>query len=110
MRRALREGSQIVAATTCDSQRTGALGAGLHRRGVHYLDATVSGSSEQVRRGEAVLLVGGERAAADACADLFACLAREWFYLGGWGSGATMKLVVNLVLGLNRLALAEGLA
>src|SRR5437868_6703975 len=48
--------------------------------------------------------------AARGGADLFACFAREWFYLGPWGSGSRMKLVVNLVLGLNRAVLAEGLA
>jgi 3-hydroxyisobutyrate dehydrogenase-like beta-hydroxyacid dehydrogenase len=79
-------------------------------RGVPYLDATVAGSSEQVRAGEAVVLLGGDRAAGAACVDLFACFAREWFHLGPWGSGARMKLVVNLVLGLHRAALAEGLA
>jgi 3-hydroxyisobutyrate dehydrogenase-like beta-hydroxyacid dehydrogenase len=29
--------------------------------------------------------------------------------MGPWGSGARMKLVTNLVLGLNRLVLAEAL-
>lgn len=38
------------------------------------------------------------------------CFAREIFHLGPWGSGARMKLAMNLVLGLNRAALAEGLA
>ena len=41
---------------------------------------------------------------------LFDCFARQWFYLGPWGTAARMKLVVNLVLGLNRAVLAEGLA
>src|SRR5262245_44877444 len=106
----LRAGLVIVDTTTGDPQRTAALGSDLARRGVRYLDATVSGSSEQVRAADAVVLVGGERDVAAACADLFACFARAWFHVGPWGGGARMKLVVNLVLGLNRAALAEGLA
>jgi 3-hydroxyisobutyrate dehydrogenase-like beta-hydroxyacid dehydrogenase len=106
----LRGGMVIVDTTTGDPERTAVLGADLARRGVQYLDATVSGSSEQVRSAEAVVLVGGERAVSAASADLFACFARQWFHVGPWGSGARMKLVVNLVLGLNRAALAEGLA
>jgi 3-hydroxyisobutyrate dehydrogenase-like beta-hydroxyacid dehydrogenase len=106
----LPEGTYVVDTTTGDPERTARLGADLAGRGVHYLDATVAGSSEQVRAGEAVVLVGGEPAGSERCADLFACFAREWFYLGPWGSGARMKLVVNLVLGLNRAALAEGLS
>jgi 3-hydroxyisobutyrate dehydrogenase-like beta-hydroxyacid dehydrogenase len=106
----LRAGLRIVDATTGDPERMAALGAELSQKGVAYLDATVSGSSEQVRSGEAVVMVGGERATCESCADLFACFARESYYLGPWGSGARMKLVVNLVLGLNRAVLAEGLA
>jgi 3-hydroxyisobutyrate dehydrogenase-like beta-hydroxyacid dehydrogenase len=106
----LRPGQVVADATTGDPDRTAALGARLAAAGVRYLDTTVVGSSEQVRAGDVVVLVGGERAAADACADLFAAVAREWFYLGPGGAAARMKLAVNLVLGLNRAALAEGLA
>jgi 3-hydroxyisobutyrate dehydrogenase-like beta-hydroxyacid dehydrogenase len=41
---------------------------------------------------------------------LFRLIAKKWFHVGPWGSGARTKLVVNLVLGLNRAVLAEGLA
>ena len=44
------------------------------------------------------------------CEGLFRLFAKGWFHVGPWGSGARTKLVVNLVLGLNRAALAEGLA
>ena len=40
---------------------------------------------------------------------LFAAMSREWIYMGDNGTGAAIKLVVNLVLALNRMALAEGL-
>jgi 3-hydroxyisobutyrate dehydrogenase-like beta-hydroxyacid dehydrogenase len=106
----LRAGQVVIDTTTGDPERTAALGAALAARGVGYLDASVAGSSVQMRQGDAVLLVGGEPAHVNACADLLACLAREWFHLGPWGSGARMKLAVNLVLGLNRLVLAEGLS
>lgn len=109
MTRDLRPGLSIVDTTTGDPERTAALGVSLAGGGIHYLDATVAGSSEQVRSGEVVVLVGGERAAGEACADLFACFAKQWFHVGPWGSGARMKLVVNLILGLNRASLAEGL-
>jgi 3-hydroxyisobutyrate dehydrogenase-like beta-hydroxyacid dehydrogenase len=101
---------QIIDTTTGDPHRTAALGEKLQQQGIQYLDATITGSSDQVRSSEAVVLVGGERPFAESCADLFGSFAREWIYLGPCGSGATMKLVVNLVLGLNRAALAEGLA
>jgi 3-hydroxyisobutyrate dehydrogenase-like beta-hydroxyacid dehydrogenase len=106
----LRKGQVIVDTTTGDPHRTALLGAELARQGVFYLDATVLGSSELVRGGEAVVMVGGDVTVSGECRDLFAAFAREWFHVGPCGSGARMKLAVNLVLGLNRAALAEGLA
>ncbi|MBA3482863.1 MAG: NAD(P)-dependent oxidoreductase, partial [Pirellulales bacterium] len=44
-----------------------------------------------------------------ACRDLLDCIAAKTYYVGQWGDGVRMKLVTNLVLGLNRAALAEGL-
>jgi 3-hydroxyisobutyrate dehydrogenase-like beta-hydroxyacid dehydrogenase len=106
----LREGVFLVDTTTGDPDRTASLGTALAGRGIRYLDATIAGSSEQVRAGEALVLVGGESSDSEACADLFRCFARQWHHLGPCGSGARMKLVINLVLGLNRAVLAEGLA
>jgi 3-hydroxyisobutyrate dehydrogenase-like beta-hydroxyacid dehydrogenase len=106
----LRAGQVLVDTTTGAPQAAERLGADLEGRGADYLDAAVSGSSAQVRRGEATLLVGGPAAAFARCRDLFACLARSAHHVGPCGSGARMKLVTNLVLGLNRAALAEGLA
>ncbi len=55
----LRAGLRILDTTTGEPERIAVLGAELVQRGVRYLDATVSGSSETVRRGEAILMVGG---------------------------------------------------
>ncbi len=106
----LRRGQTIIDTTTGDPGSTEALAAGLAARGVTYFDATISGSSAQVRSGIAVMMVGGEKAVFEACRDIFALLSCEAFHTGPAGTGAKMKLVTNLVLGLNRAVLAEGLA
>ncbi len=106
----LRPGQIILDTTTGDPADAERIGARLAVRGVAYLDATVSGSSEQARRGEVVIMAGGEASAFEACQDIFDALARAVFYVGPSGHGARMKLATNLVLGLNRAALAEGLA
>jgi 3-hydroxyisobutyrate dehydrogenase-like beta-hydroxyacid dehydrogenase len=105
----LAAGRIIIDTSTGDPERAAATGRRLAERGVCYLDATISGSSRQVREGQAVVLAGGPAAAFDQCQDLFRLFARRWFHLGPCGSGSQMKLVSNLVLGLNRAALAEGL-
>jgi 3-hydroxyisobutyrate dehydrogenase-like beta-hydroxyacid dehydrogenase len=105
----LRPGRILIDTTTGSPDPTARLGARLAERGVQYLDAPFSGSSEQTRRGEATAIVGGSRETFEACQDLFDCCAGKTLYVGPCGSGSRMKLVSNLVLGLNRAALAEGL-
>jgi 3-hydroxyisobutyrate dehydrogenase-like beta-hydroxyacid dehydrogenase len=109
LRDGLRAGQIVLDTTTGEPEQTAAMGARLEAKGVRYLDAPISGSSEQTRRGEATVIVGGEREAFEACADLWPVLGRKVFHVGACGSAAKMKLVTNLVLGLNRAALAEGL-
>lgn len=106
----LHAGQTVIDTSTGDPAAAERLAAELAPRGVTYLDATVSGSSAQLRAGTAVMMVGGDEAGFSACADIFAGLGVETHRTGGPGSGAKMKLATNVVLGLNRAALAEGLA
>jgi 3-hydroxyisobutyrate dehydrogenase-like beta-hydroxyacid dehydrogenase len=105
-----RSGTTIIDTTTGDPASSEAIAASLQAQGVTYLDATISGSSKQVRDGSAVMMVGGNADGFAACLEIFDLLAEATFHTGPSGSGARMKLVTNLVLGLNRAALAEGLA
>jgi 3-hydroxyisobutyrate dehydrogenase-like beta-hydroxyacid dehydrogenase len=102
-------GKTIIDTTTGEPTEMQALGQSLAEQRVHYLDATIAGSSSQVRSGEVVLMVGGEAHVVADCKLLLDTVANKVFHLGPWGAGARMKLVVNLVLGLNRAVLAEGL-
>jgi 3-hydroxyisobutyrate dehydrogenase-like beta-hydroxyacid dehydrogenase len=110
MQGGLHAGQIIVDTTTGEPTQTAALGERLAARGVRYLDAPISGSSEQTRHGEATVIVGGPRETFEACADLWRVMGQKVFHVGPCGSAARMKLITNLVLGLNRAALAEGLA
>lgn len=102
-------GKTIIDTTTGEPAEMQALGERLAQQGAQYLDATIAGSSAQVRSGEVVLMVGGEAPVVAACDDLLRSFSSRIFHVGAWGAGARMKLVVNLVLGLNRAVLAEGL-
>lgn len=106
----LRHGDLIVDATTGDPDETAAVGRDLAERGVGYVDATVGGSSRQAREGDAIVTAGGSFEHVEAARDLLEAFARRVYHVGPCGSGARMKLVVNLVLGLNRAVLAEGIA
>ena len=101
-------GKIVICTSTCDPDRIAALGAQVADR-LRFLEVPVSGTSEQVRQGDGVGLIGGdEKIAADAAAVLDALFPRRC-HIGEIGDGGRAKLAVNLILGLNRLALAEGL-
>jgi 3-hydroxyisobutyrate dehydrogenase-like beta-hydroxyacid dehydrogenase len=108
---ALGDGSNkiVLCMSTCDPDQVAALAARVMPRGIRYLDVPVSGTSDQVRRGDGVALIGGDSAIAGEVADLFDALFARRFHVGKIGDGGRAKLAVNLILGLNRLALAEGL-
>ena len=110
MEAALAPGTIILDSTTGDPEEMAQLGSRLARRRVGYLDATILGSSADAAKGEAIVMAGGARGDYQKVRQLLGCFSSQQFHLGPWGSGARMKLVVNLVLGLNRAALAEGLA
>jgi 3-hydroxyisobutyrate dehydrogenase-like beta-hydroxyacid dehydrogenase len=99
----------LIDTTTGVPEQSAAMCVHMASLGIQYLDAPISGSSEQTRRGEATVMVGGERDAFEACNDLWPMLGANIYHVGASGSAAKMKLVSNLVLGLNRAALAEAL-
>ncbi len=101
--------THIIDTTTGDPDETISLAKRLAGRGITFLDSTISGSSRQVRDRHAVLMVGGDKEAFEACRDVFSALAEKVFHIGPTSSGSKAKLASNLILGLNRLALAEGL-
>jgi 3-hydroxyisobutyrate dehydrogenase-like beta-hydroxyacid dehydrogenase len=101
--------THIIDTTTGDPEETMSLAQRLAKRGITFLDSTISGSSQQVRLRKGVFMVGGDKAQFEKCRDVFSAMGEKVFYVGSSGSGSKAKLASNLVLGLNRLALAEGL-
>jgi len=68
----------------------------------------LSGSSQVIAEGRAVALVGDRKEQA-VYRDILAAFSKAQYYFGTPGQGNRVKLIVNLVFGLNRLVLAEAL-
>lgn len=101
-------GKIVLCTSTCDPDRIAALGARVADR-LRFLETPVSGTSAQVRQGDGVGLIGGDQKIAQDAAPVLDALFPKRFHIGKVGDGGRAKLAVNLILGLNRLALAEGL-
>jgi 3-hydroxyisobutyrate dehydrogenase-like beta-hydroxyacid dehydrogenase len=99
----------VIDCSTIHPDASATLAVELGRRGIPMLDAPVGGSSGQARRREAPMVVGGDPAVFARCRPILDALSERVHHVGPNGAGTRAKLVINLVLGLNRLALAEGL-
>jgi len=89
------------------SQELSRLGS---EHGIDVLDVTISGSTPAAEEGALTLFGGGDQGCFAAAESIFRVIARKYFYLGPSGSGATMKLVVNALLGIGMQAIAEAVA
>ncbi len=105
-----RKGLTLIDTTTADPIMSEALAIELREKGIEMLDATISGTSKMCAEREITFMVGGEEDIFHACESILSAMGKRIFFMGKNGSGALMKLIVNLVLGLNRMVLAEGLS
>lgn len=102
-------GQLVIDTTTGDPSEMMGMAELLAAGGGNYLEACVGGSSEQLLAGEAMLFLGGDEDALALAGPVMKALAGTSIVLGSVGAASRFKLVHNLVLGLHRAVLAEGL-
>jgi 3-hydroxyisobutyrate dehydrogenase-like beta-hydroxyacid dehydrogenase len=102
-----RRGSLIIEMSTVSPETSRELYRLGSARGVSVLDVPVSGSTPAAEQGALTLLCGGDEESFHAAEAIFTAIGRQHFYLGPSGSGNTMKLVVNTLLGVGMQAIAE---
>ena len=95
------EMSTISPETSRELHRVGA------QRGIEVLDVAISGSTPAAEQGILTLLAGGNPELFSAAEPIFQSISKQYFLLGGSGSGTAMKLVVNTLLGVGMQAIAE---
>ena len=98
-----------MCSATCEPDRIEALAARAAARGFVFLDTPVSGTSQQVLQGDGYGLIAGDPAIAAAADDNLGVIYPRRQFIGSAGTATKTKLAINHILGLNRVALAEGL-
>ncbi len=106
----LAAGHAIVCTSTCDPDRVAALAERVALRGIRFLEMPLSGNSDQIALGNGIGLIGGTRELMDELAPVLGALCRKYYFLGSAGAAGRGKLAVNLIGGLNRAVMAEGLS
>ncbi len=77
--------------------------------GYRVLDACVLGNPFHARSGDLRVMIGGEAADVEAVRPVFETIGKQVLHVGENGMGASMKLVLNLLMGIQMPALAEAL-
>jgi 3-hydroxyisobutyrate dehydrogenase len=78
--------------------------------GLHVLDVAISGSTPAAEQGTLTLLAGGNPDVFTTVEPILRAIAARYFHLGPSGSGTSMKLVINAILGIGMQAIAEACA
>lgn len=99
----------LVSVSTCDPDRMPGLAETAAAKGITLIEMPVSGTSRALAQGTALLLLAGDPAAAERIAPFLDAICTRRLHVGAIGNGNRAKLAINLVLGLNRAALAEGM-
>ncbi len=100
----------VIDCSTGTPEELQALATRLRQRGIAFIEGPLSGSSQQIAAGEATQLLGGTPEDIARCAPVLDAISGQRVHVGPAGMAAKAKLATNLVLGLNRAVLAEGMA
>lgn len=103
-------GSILVDHTTASAQAARELAAAAAAKGLHFLDAPVSGGQRGAEDGALTVMVGGDTACFDRARPVIGCYARAMTLMGPAGSGQLTKMVNQICVAGLIQALAEGLA
>ncbi|KUO89047.1 MAG: 6-phosphogluconate dehydrogenase [Vulcanisaeta sp. MG_3] len=78
--------------------------------GIEFLDAPVTGSDIGARQGTLTIMVGGKREVFERVKPVLEAMGKTIVYAGDVGSGQMLKLLNQIVVGLNMLAVVEAMA
>lgn len=104
-----REGALVVDMSTISPAATRAIAARLAEKGVGMLDAPVSGGSEGAARGTLSIMVGGAAEQVERARPYFEAMGKTITHVGGNGDGQMVKLVNQILVVGNALAMSEAL-
>jgi 3-hydroxyisobutyrate dehydrogenase-like beta-hydroxyacid dehydrogenase len=106
----LRPGAVYVDMSTVSPLVSRDLARRVGERGASMLDCPVSGSVTTLEEGRLSLMVGGDRSVFERVEPVLRAIGPTVNYVGSNGQAVLMKIAVNLSVGVQMLAFAEGVA
>jgi 3-hydroxyisobutyrate dehydrogenase len=106
---ALAPGALVIDHSTISPRATLRLAEAVAGREAHWLDAPVSGGSEGAQRGTLSIMIGGEASQVERARPFLTAYATTITHVGSTGSGQLAKLVNQVLVVVNQLAVSEAL-
>ena len=103
-------GSLILIHSTISQEMCQVLGEATRDKGVHILDAAVSGAEAKAKEGKLTVLVGGEADQVERARPIFDVIGAQTFHVGGLGMGQAAKVCNNLMCLVNVQVVGEAFA
>ena len=107
---AMKRDSVLVDHTTASADAARKLYAAAKERGVHFLDAPVSGGQAGAENGKLTIMVGGDQAPFDRAKPIMDCYGRAVTLMGPSGAGQLTKMVNQICIAGLVQGLSEGIA
>ncbi len=104
-----RKGTYVVDMTTSTPALAEYIHAAAVKRGIHTLDAPVSGGDVGARNGTLAIMVGGERATFDQVQPFFELMGENIAYMGGPGKGQHTKMSNQILIASTMIGVVESL-
>jgi 3-hydroxyisobutyrate dehydrogenase len=105
----IRPGSLVVDFSTIGPSTCRSVAAALQARGASYLDAPVSGGTTGAEAATLTVMVGGDRGAFERALPLLHAVGKKIVYAGPVGAGSVVKLLNQLLVGINLAGAAEAM-
>lgn len=105
-----RPGTVVVDCSTIAAEAARSIARRLAEKGIHFLDAPVSGGQKGAVEGTLTFFVGGEEAAVARARPVFEAMGKRLTHLGPSGAGQLGKATNQVIVAGNLLAVAEGIA
>lgn len=102
-------GNLVIDMSTISPQVTIEMAQALNEKGVHMLDAPISGGSEGAANGTLSIMVGGDAEQVKRAMPAFEAMGRAITHVGEQGAGQKVKLVNQILVVVNMLAVSEAL-
>jgi len=104
-----KEGLIFVDLSTVTPETIRKISSAGESQGVRVLDAPVSGGEAGAKAGTLTIMVGGEKDVYETCRPIFDVLGKKIYHVGKIGSGQAVKLINQLLFGINVAAVSEAL-